>query len=412
LQAVFPNHPLLLSEFGYTNQSSSTPGASQPIDEKMTALFELGILSHLRANNFAGGLKWMLNDVDTPDNPYEASFGIYRVGDHPKPVQKLLKMAQEMWNIPLAAGKFSTVQDTVGMAFRMDLGKSILLAGGTFQDDALSWRADQIGYCQLHLKDDDSLEVVGQGTGTLTLSPQSIAPNWDSTRRALLSQKLGDEWVLKRTFLPDDPVQWGINAGESHRLVMAAIPEDPPPADDEIPEPNPGEHVVLLGNADDIFRAAMPYIRHFACDVTFAADEVAGRWLYVTVLASEAQVSNEVIDAIKSEGSIFVERIADNIEATAADLVTQNQRFLNADLVSPPDDPLPPSDEDPSPDDPPPNPDVIYTVQPGDSLYGIARKFYGNGNLWHTIFDANRDVLDTPSLIRPGIQLKIPTLDG
>ena len=52
--------------------------------------------------------------------------------------------------------------------------------------------------------------------------------------------------------------------------------------------------------------------------------------------------------------------------------------------------------------------DRTYTVQPGDTLSLIARQVYGNAGLWTIIFEANRDTMSNPSLIRPGQVLKIP----
>lgn len=49
-----------------------------------------------------------------------------------------------------------------------------------------------------------------------------------------------------------------------------------------------------------------------------------------------------------------------------------------------------------------------YVVKAGDTLSSIAKAFYNNGNLWQKIYNANRAVLDSPSLIRPGQVLKIP----
>jgi len=50
-----------------------------------------------------------------------------------------------------------------------------------------------------------------------------------------------------------------------------------------------------------------------------------------------------------------------------------------------------------------------YTVVKGDTLSKIAREFYGSANRWHEIFDANRDQISNPDLIKPGQVLKIPT---
>src|SRR4030095_3481620 len=49
-----------------------------------------------------------------------------------------------------------------------------------------------------------------------------------------------------------------------------------------------------------------------------------------------------------------------------------------------------------------------YTVVSGDNLSKIAKRFYGDPNQWKRIFEANRDIIKDPDLIRPGQTLKIP----
>jgi len=53
-----------------------------------------------------------------------------------------------------------------------------------------------------------------------------------------------------------------------------------------------------------------------------------------------------------------------------------------------------------------------YTVRAGDTLSHIAQHHYGKASRWHAIFEANRDQLDDPDLIRPGQVLKLPALDS
>ncbi len=53
--------------------------------------------------------------------------------------------------------------------------------------------------------------------------------------------------------------------------------------------------------------------------------------------------------------------------------------------------------------------DMTYLVQPGDSLGGLALKFYGNPQFFYPIFDANREVLATPGSLRASQQLLIPS---
>jgi LysM repeat protein len=50
-----------------------------------------------------------------------------------------------------------------------------------------------------------------------------------------------------------------------------------------------------------------------------------------------------------------------------------------------------------------------YTVVAGDTLSGIAKKFYGKASLYMKIFEANRDILDNPDKIKVGQKLRIPS---
>ena len=53
-----------------------------------------------------------------------------------------------------------------------------------------------------------------------------------------------------------------------------------------------------------------------------------------------------------------------------------------------------------------------YTVQAGDTLSSIAKKFLGNANAYMDIFNANKDQLSDPDKIKPGQVLKIPQHTG
>src|SRR5215510_12947654 len=51
---------------------------------------------------------------------------------------------------------------------------------------------------------------------------------------------------------------------------------------------------------------------------------------------------------------------------------------------------------------------ISYTVQSGDTLSAIAKKFLSSPNDYMDIFNANRDQLTDPDKIKPGQVLKIP----
>jgi len=49
-----------------------------------------------------------------------------------------------------------------------------------------------------------------------------------------------------------------------------------------------------------------------------------------------------------------------------------------------------------------------YEIVAGDTLWAIAKKFYGDGSLYMKIFEANREVIKDPDKIYVGQKIRIP----
>jgi nucleoid-associated protein YgaU len=49
-----------------------------------------------------------------------------------------------------------------------------------------------------------------------------------------------------------------------------------------------------------------------------------------------------------------------------------------------------------------------HVVEAGDTLSKIAKRYYGDASLYTQIFEANRDQLKNPDLIKVGQKLRIP----
>ncbi len=56
--------------------------------------------------------------------------------------------------------------------------------------------------------------------------------------------------------------------------------------------------------------------------------------------------------------------------------------------------------------------ETTYKVSSGDTLWKIADKFYGDGEKWKVIYEANKDKLSSPGSIVPGQELVIPASGG
>ncbi|WP_227437464.1 LysM peptidoglycan-binding domain-containing protein [Clostridioides sp. ES-S-0006-03] len=54
------------------------------------------------------------------------------------------------------------------------------------------------------------------------------------------------------------------------------------------------------------------------------------------------------------------------------------------------------------------NKQKTHRVGKGDSLWSLAKKYYGNGDLWKRIYDANKKLIKNPDIIQDGWVLTIP----
>ena len=52
----------------------------------------------------------------------------------------------------------------------------------------------------------------------------------------------------------------------------------------------------------------------------------------------------------------------------------------------------------------------VHVVASGESLSLIAKKYYGDPMKWNAIYEANKDKISNPDVIRPGQELVIPLI--
>ena len=116
-----------------------------------------------------------------------------------------------------------------------------------------------------------------------------------------------------------------------------------------------------------------------------AAEERDGK-LYFNGTVNSEDEKNQIWDALKSNPDWRQDVVADiKVRPGAPAASTRN-----------------------SPSTPVASGEGTYTVQAGDTLSAIAKRFYGHANEYMAIFNANKDQLKDPDQIKPGQVLKIP----
>ena len=103
----------------------------------------------------------------------------------------------------------------------------------------------------------------------------------------------------------------------------------------------------------------------------------------------------------------------DQVDATGkvmSRVETPFQREVVAKVASAAPAAAPAADTAPAASDvPAPVSQVTITVQPGFTLWGIARENYGDGLLYVRVYEANKDLIRDPDLIYPGQVFTVPS---
>lgn len=184
-----------------------------------------------------------------------------------------------------------------------------------------------------------------------------------------------------------------LNPAEIRRRLQTESPPEGLPAP-EAPQPAPGEHALILADADRYLTAALGYIWKFGPEVSFSPQTAAGRWPYLTVVGP---VDPAFLADYRLAGAKLVQHIPGPAEQTAAvldELSRNKHRFA----------PLTPPQHHPEFSQRP----ALYTVQPGDTLSNIAQRLYGEPSAWQKLYAANRDSLQNLNGLHLGLVLRVP----
>jgi len=109
-----------------------------------------------------------------------------------------------------------------------------------------------------------------------------------------------------------------------------------------------------------------------------------------------AEVRGKVV-TLKGEAE---SREAANLAMQKFDQAVKTDNIVNAIEVAKPPEPAPVPE--------PVSAERFYEVVSGDTLGAISQQYYGQAGQYMKIFEANRDILDNPDLIKPGQKLRIP----
>jgi nucleoid-associated protein YgaU len=139
-------------------------------------------------------------------------------------------------------------------------------------------------------------------------------------------------------------------------------------------------------------------------------EAIAGlREKFPTVRGLAARISGKTVTLEGEAPSMEVKTaVMAAFNATVETDNTVNTIRVKAAAPAPPPGPRPPAEAPPAPAAGPAGGETIHVVVAGDTLGALARKYYGKASLYMKIFEANKDILKNPDVIKVGQKLRIP----
>lgn len=199
-------------------------------------------------------------------------------------------------------------------------------------------------------------------------------------------------------------------------LLNSTVEPDAPPVASDAAEATPFPDASAIGartGSDRILRttrglepSVMPDYMLYEVAANDTWNALALRFFGDGRYAENLRTANEGMDELRPGVKIFVPiRDLSEEAGTRAPLAPR-------DRVAGTEAPGPAKGAAPARTKAPIQPGETYEVQPGDNLSIISKRVYGTTTRWSLIYDANRDLLQSPDWLQVGMRLKIPEPDA
>ena len=182
LQKAHPTQPIIMGEFGYSTDQSTDPAKPEPVDPRIASLHEAAMLCFLRAEGFAGGMKWMLNDVRNAPNPFEAGLGVYADHEKEKPSRRVYSHLSSLWRQTDERGRLQVMPDDqtfIRLHYQCDHGG--LNAGGG-SEEAIAWQTGQPTHIFTTCSISGQIRVEADTTLNMQINPATLSPLWPGNK--------------------------------------------------------------------------------------------------------------------------------------------------------------------------------------------------------------------------------------
>jgi len=213
IKRTFPSHPIVLEEFGYSNAS---------LDSAASSIYETAIYLQLWKDAFAGGLKWMLNDLASGFDSRQMNFGMYGVDEKAKPVVSAMAALSDYFGGSSAGpGDLRLEADSSsGIRYVYSSSDALFVAGKSFGDDRLRYQSNVPSQVFLYWKSRSAVWIRSTASAYIQVRPSGLLGDSSLQGGFTLERVEGDSRAPQQIDVSSGWVSFSAEAGRQYVLKV------------------------------------------------------------------------------------------------------------------------------------------------------------------------------------------------
>jgi hypothetical protein len=167
LRTAFKDKPVLLGEFGFSNDGMSS---------EESANYEMAMYMELLSEGLAGGGKWMLNDFPKGFNPKQNAYGAYTGDGAAKPVIAGVRgLADYLSRNPAPRGElYQPDKQAPNYRWAYEADDALIVSAAAYQGTRLSFNADKLSQLFLSWSDPKTMRIYSTSRTELDVDPAAL----------------------------------------------------------------------------------------------------------------------------------------------------------------------------------------------------------------------------------------------
>ena len=211
IKKTHPSHPVVLEEFGYSNSS---------LDSAASSIYETAVYLQLRKEGFAGGLKWMLNNLASGFDARQMNFGMYTPDERAKPVVAAMAALSDYFGSSSAGpGDLHMDPDSSsGIRYVYTSADALFVAGKSFSDDRLQYQSNVPTQVFLSWKSRHAVSIRSTASTYVRVRPSALVGDATSQGGFVLERVAGDGRTPQQIDVASGWVGFSAEAGQAYVL--------------------------------------------------------------------------------------------------------------------------------------------------------------------------------------------------